>query len=627
MLWIPTGLTLDEQQGMTLRDLGLAVARARARVTRFRSLLANLLLSAVATAVGLAALEGGARLFETKRPKPAVADYIWDWREKMEGGDFYTIRSEGNGWPPWEEINGDGLRDRSHPRERPEGARRVVMLGDSVTLGDQIKPNEAYPQVLEASLRDAGRPIQVMNVGLWGWSTRQERIAYTRLVRPYRPDAVVLAVCLNDIPELQNNLTRPPVWLTGLFRRSALVRRVVNAQGREIQSVEQLFTQADAPRVKEAMARFFDEVRGLRREVVADGADFAIVVFPFRFQVAAGAPQPTVQRDILSFCAAEKLRCLDLLPVLRPAGEPAFVDYDHLSPSGARLVADTLLASDLLPTVRPYPEVLASALGAATSDEARLAVALGDPNPEVRAAAAWSLGRGDPAARARSVLTLVGALRDASEAVRVEAARSLAVAGTAERPHVAPALFATLGDSREHVRWAAAQALFKIGLRAPEDVAPLAHVLENADPYVRGFAAFSLGEMGEAARGAVPALIRALAGDDGYGRGGASAALAKLGPAAVEAVPALVEGLKSADPERRWKAARVLGRIGPGAHAAVAPLTATLSNDPDERVRANAARALGRIHASGSAEALRRAEADPDEAVRREATEALKGLH
>jgi lysophospholipase L1-like esterase len=85
------------------------------------------------------------------------------------------------------------------------------MLGDSVTLGDQIKPEEAYPQVLEARLREAGRPIEVMNVGLWGWSTRQERIAYARIVRDYRPDAVVLAVCLNDIPELQNNLSRPPV--------------------------------------------------------------------------------------------------------------------------------------------------------------------------------------------------------------------------------------------------------------------------------------------------------------------------------------------------------------------------------------------------------------------------------
>lgn len=592
-------------------------------MTRFRALLANLLLSATATAVGLVALEGGARLFETKRPKPAVADYIWDWHEKMEGGEFYTIRSEGNGWPPWEEINGDGLRDRSHPRERPEGARRVVMLGDSVTLGDQVKPEEAYPQVLEARLRAAGRPIEVMNVGLWGWSTRQERIAYTRLVRPYQPDLVVLAVCLNDIPELQNNLTRPPEWLAGLFRRSALVRRVVNAQGREIQSVEQLFTQADAPRVKEAMARFFEEVRLIRRDVAADDAGFAMVVFPFRFQVQPGAPPPSVQRGILSFCAAEKLPCLDLLPILQPAGEAAFVDYDHLSPAGGGLVADALLASDLLPVVVSYPDVLASALGAGSLDIARAVAALDDRRPEVRAAAAWTLGQRREVG-ARGVEALVRALRDDHEAVRVEAARALAAVDSTERSKAVPALFAALDGPREHVRWAAAQALFKIGLRAPDDVRPLAGALGNADAYVRGFAAFSLGEMGEAARDAVPALIQALGRDDGYGRGGASSALAKMGPAAEAAVPALVEGLRSADPDRRWKAARVLGRLGSGARTAVAPLAEALRSDPDERVRANAARALGRIDPSSSAEVLRRAQADADDAVRREATEALK---
>jgi HEAT repeat protein/lysophospholipase L1-like esterase len=594
-------------------------------VSRFRSLLANLLLSAAATAVGLVVLEGGARLLEKKRPKPAVADYIWDWKEKMDGGEFYTIRSEGNGWPPWEEINGDGLRDRSHPRERPEGARRVVMLGDSVTLGDQLKAEEAFPQVLEAKLRAAGRPIEVMNVGLWGWSTRQERIAYARLVRACRPDAVVLAVCLNDIPELQNNLTRPPDWLAGLFRRSAVVRRVVNAQGREIQSVEQLFTQGEAPRVREAMVRFFDEVRRLRDDVRADQADFAVVVFPFRFQVQPAAPAPTVQREILSFCASEKLRCLDLLPVLQPMGERAFVDYDHMSVSGARLVADTLLTSDVLPAIRPYPEILASALGAPPIAPALLVKALGDRRPEVRAAAAWAWGqRGEVGPQA--VPGLLRGLRDEVEVVRVESARALAMVGQAERPRVLPELFARLEDPREHVRWAAAQALFKMGLHPPDDISPLARALGNGDAYVRGFAAFNLGEMGEAASAAVPALIQALAREDGYGRGGASSALAKMGPAAVDAVPALVDGVKSADPDRRWKAARVLGRIGPGARAAVAPLVHALEADLDERVRANAARALGRIDPSASADMLRRARADTDEAVRREAAEALKAL-
>ena len=63
-----------------------------------------------------------------------------------------------------------------------------------------------------------------MNVALWGWSTRQERIAWQRIARGYRPDAAVLAVCLNDIPELFNNLSRPPRWLAALHARSALVR-------------------------------------------------------------------------------------------------------------------------------------------------------------------------------------------------------------------------------------------------------------------------------------------------------------------------------------------------------------------------------------------------------------------
>ena len=248
----------------------------------------NAALALATTVLFAGSLELGARLLEKPTPAAApVADYIWDWREKMEG-DFYVIRSEAVGWPPWEEINADGLRDRTHPTEKPPGTHRLVALGDSVTLGAGIKPEEAFPQVLERRLWRDGRRVEVMNVGLWGWSTRQERMAYERIVRRYRPDQVLLAVCLNDIPELQNNLARPPALLAALFKRSALVRRVMNASGREIQNVEQLFTDRDTPRVREAFARFFDEVRALRDEVGKDGATFALAVFPFRFQVAAG---------------------------------------------------------------------------------------------------------------------------------------------------------------------------------------------------------------------------------------------------------------------------------------------------------------------------------------------------
>jgi lysophospholipase L1-like esterase len=589
-------------------------------MSRPPALAANLLLSLTVTVVFAAALEGVARWAEARRPVRQTEDYIWDWQEKW-ASDFYTIRSEVNGWPPWQEINADGVRDRSHPIAAPAGTTRVVFLGDSVTLGDQIQPAQAFPQVLQARFDAEGRPIEVFNVALWGWSTRQERRAFEVIARKYRPQQVVLAVCLNDIPELQNNLVEPPRWLATLHRHSAVLRRVVNAEGREIQNVEQLFTEPDAPRVQEAMRRFFEEVRLLRGEVEASGARFALMVFPFRFQTAPGAPPPVVQARISDVCGREGIRCLDLLPAIARVGESAFVDYDHLNPRGAQLVADAIAGSGLLPAVPTAAERLE---GGTSADVARARVR--DADPSVRAAAVWVLGRSrrETPAEGDEVL-LVRALDDPEEEVRHAAARALDGA-----PKLSPAgrerLFAVLRDASEPVRWAAARALFTSGVSSA-DVTRLAALLESPDSYVRGFAAFALGELGPAAAPAVPALVAALSLEDGFDRGGSASALARIGPQAGAAVPALLEGLASPDGDRRWKSARILGRIGPPAVAAVPALVAAL-RDPNEYVRAHAARALGRIGRRDEAAltALRSARRDPDEAVRRDVDGALKAL-
>jgi len=566
-------------------------------VSRIRSLATNLALGVLVSAVFAGTLEGLARLLEARRPAPPpVADYIWDWSDKMPG-DFYTMKSEAVGWPPWQEFNRDGLRDRTRPEDKPAGFWRVAVLGDSVTLGAEIRPYEAYPQLLEARLRAEGRRI---------WSTRQERIAYARIARRYHPDQVLLAVCLNDIPELQNNLSRPPRWLAVLHDHSALVRRIVNAPAREIDSVERLFEQRDAPRVREAMRRFFDEARTLRREAEADGARFGMLVFPFRFQVEPGAPEPAVQQEIAAFCRSESVSCLDLLPTLRRVGPSAFVDYDHLSRSGASLAADTILTSGLLPDGYADQEVLRKRFGQRTLALRDFVSALGDPDAEVRAAAAWSIGAAtggrEPAGAEAALPRLAEALRDEQEAVRAAAARALGALGPKANA-TTPALLAALDDPRADVRAAAALALARMELSAGA-VPSLVRCLGSGDAYVRGFAAWSLGNLGPAAQGAVPALVEALEADDTANV--VAAALARIGPAAAQAVP---------------------GRIGPMAEAAVPDLRAAL-RDPNEAVRAHAARALGRIGAAAGPAAadLQRATGDSDAGVRAEARQALERL-
>ncbi|MGE5127768.1 MAG: HEAT repeat domain-containing protein, partial [Betaproteobacteria bacterium] len=328
----------------------------------------------------------------------------------------------------------------------------------------------------------------------------------------------------------------------------------------------------------------------------------------------------------------------------RRIGPAAFLDYDHLTPAGARLTADVLLESGLLPDAEAAPAVLSRALrddrspaadgvrawlaareGPLPADGARvLGMQLTAADAELRRAAAWALEHAHGGA-ALETDALVHALReDPSNGVRAAAAQALGTLGASARGPV-PWLLDALGDPSEAVRHEAARALSALHLAA-EDVPRLTAALASPDDYVAAFAAWSLGNLGTEARTAVPALARALAREKTDAV--VSGALARIGPGAVDAVPVLVGFLETGSPDRRWRAARTLGRIGPPAVAAVPALTAAVG-DPESLVRLHAVRALGRVGpaARPAAAVLQRATGDPDDGVRREARQALDRLH
>jgi HEAT repeat protein len=572
----------------------------------------NLLLSLGVFLALLLVLEGGSRLLEGRRAAPRpIAPYLWNW-QRMWSGDFYTMGTRSTGWPPDEEFNDQGVRDRVHPREPPPRTARLVFLGDSVTLGAGLEPSEAFPQVLEGRLRAA---------------------------------------------ELQNNLSRPPRWLSTLHEHSALVRRLVNARGREIASVEELFQPQPPRRVVEAMERFFEEVGTLRAAVESDGGSLALLVFPFRFQVTARAPAPSVQADIAAWCRREGLEELDALPLLAPLGKAAFLDYDHLSAEGARRIAEELERSPWLPSGHSYPQELAAFArerGAGPDDLRLLRAALDDRNPVVRAAGAWRVGRLPARALAADLLQMLRGDSDAG--ARLAAARALGelAPGLAD---VKPTLFASLSDDSPSVRWEAARSLARLGRDPRTDLTPLIAALSSGDSYVRSFAAWSLGEMGPAAAAAGPTLLHmledesevhpvvtqalvrigvttdatlpVLLGDlrspNPRARANAALALGRLRVANSEVVAALVGALGDDADDVRTEAARALGRLGPPAGPALGALVARL-DDPDSRVRALSARALGLIGDPQAIPAVRNATRDAHRRVAREARRALDRL-
>ena len=97
-------------------------------------------------------------------------------------------------------INSDGFRDREFPIPRSE-AKRIMMLGDSVTFGRGVPLEKTFPKLLEGILNrgdPSGRAYEVMNFGVPGYNTRQELEFFEVKGRKYAPDLLVVSWVLND---------------------------------------------------------------------------------------------------------------------------------------------------------------------------------------------------------------------------------------------------------------------------------------------------------------------------------------------------------------------------------------------------------------------------------------------
>lgn len=76
-------------------------------------------------------------------------------------------------------------------------ARTLVFLGDSLTAGYGVDREAAFPALIEARLRDSGRPWKVVNAGVSGDTTAG---GVTRLDWVFRskPEVLVVALGAND---------------------------------------------------------------------------------------------------------------------------------------------------------------------------------------------------------------------------------------------------------------------------------------------------------------------------------------------------------------------------------------------------------------------------------------------
>lgn len=108
-------------------------------------------------------------------------------------------RRESESYASTETINALGFRTARLPAPKPDSVTRILFLGDSHTESYTVNDTEMYPVLLEATL-NRSRAVETIAIGVGGFSTDQELLAYLRYGRLYRPDLVVLQFCSNDVP-------------------------------------------------------------------------------------------------------------------------------------------------------------------------------------------------------------------------------------------------------------------------------------------------------------------------------------------------------------------------------------------------------------------------------------------
>jgi len=100
------------------------------------------------------------------------------------------------------EMNSHGFRQREFSMTKPASTFRIVCLGDSRTFGLGVWEEETYPRQLERLLharRREDRDVQVLNLGIMGYTMFQGWISLNIHVPQMQPDVVTFAFGFNDM--------------------------------------------------------------------------------------------------------------------------------------------------------------------------------------------------------------------------------------------------------------------------------------------------------------------------------------------------------------------------------------------------------------------------------------------
>ncbi|MGH0028205.1 MAG: SGNH/GDSL hydrolase family protein [Myxococcota bacterium] len=171
---------------------------------RGRAWLGSLALALAATGLALLAGELGLRLrgpAPPPAPRPAPPAELRDLPELKRLYDLRRPNARGVFKGVLHRTNSRGVRGPEFTPEPAPGVFRMVVLGDSYTMGQGVPEEQAYPVVAARLLEQRGPPrrVEAVNLGVSGLAIRHSVKRLRKVGLGYRPHLVVYGFTPNDI--------------------------------------------------------------------------------------------------------------------------------------------------------------------------------------------------------------------------------------------------------------------------------------------------------------------------------------------------------------------------------------------------------------------------------------------
>jgi lysophospholipase L1-like esterase len=276
-------------------------------------------------------------------------------------------------------LRGPPLRDRG------DGHRRVLLLGDSFVFGYAVAAREMIGALLERELSDESPGVEVLSAGAPGYGPVHELFLLRRLIGDVVPDVVVLGFFAgNDVIDalklpLQQTVFRGVLVDHGIPERYAGAFGAARFESRQLLESTQLFrllhqweirgvrgellknfSSDEAPLAVRAWTIVAQCLREMAATCAQSGSSLLAVAFPAQAQVDAPFRRRTFgeldltpeqllwpQKKLVAFAVEAALPCDDLTAAFEAkiGATPLYQPLDdHFNAAGNRLAAGLIAA-------------------------------------------------------------------------------------------------------------------------------------------------------------------------------------------------------------------------------------------------------------------------------------------